>query len=551
MLFVYLINGMVNVQLVIITIIGLLLRLINIDKPEGLWNDEYVSWAISAKPFAAGFLAGIKSQCHMPFYYIYLKACMAWGGQSDIFLRITSVIPCVLSIIVMYFVGLQKDKRTALIASFFTAISSFLIYYSQEVRLYSLLFLFSSLSLLYFLRYLKNQNGTNLGGLILFNFLIMFTHTIGFVFVILQLIVLSCFMFKTNKKRVAILWVSMIASGIILYPFIYHILSTKSFSQWWGTFTFSKIVFLFSDYFSPVLTNLTNAPSNIFYVHSIGFLIFAYVTTILAVFFIIKACIKNKVNIALISIAAGVILVLITAAISGKLVFITKYSIEIYPILLFLFACGLADINKDVLRNTIIAIVACINLTYLFFSPVSAPKLPRTQGHNIVAYLLEDSQIEKGDIILFEYYPSDRFKKYIDLSDYSVYSFNKGNFYKYLTENSSYNEAVNNGKNTYKEIFLAENNPYYNKVLDNKLLKNLQKGQSIHLIINNSVAIYPIASVKEIAENETIYDKVPLLFLVFSYINEYTTDYLSKELKITNIERIGDWTTVKLTKLNN
>ena len=34
-----------------IVILGIILRLIFIDKPDGLWNDEYVSWMIAAAPF--------------------------------------------------------------------------------------------------------------------------------------------------------------------------------------------------------------------------------------------------------------------------------------------------------------------------------------------------------------------------------------------------------------------------------------------------------------------------------------------------------------------
>ena len=96
----------------ILVFISLILRLLLIDKPEGLWNDEYVSYMIAATPFADGFWQAVKSQCHMPFYYLYLKFFMTIFGQSDLLLRLTSVIPGVLAVIVMYFCGLEKDKKT-------------------------------------------------------------------------------------------------------------------------------------------------------------------------------------------------------------------------------------------------------------------------------------------------------------------------------------------------------------------------------------------------------------------------------------------------------
>ena len=72
-----------HLGIILIFTTALLLRLIFIDKPDGLWNDEYVSWSIASKPFTDGFWQGVVSQCHMPFYYLYLKLSMFLFGQSD------------------------------------------------------------------------------------------------------------------------------------------------------------------------------------------------------------------------------------------------------------------------------------------------------------------------------------------------------------------------------------------------------------------------------------------------------------------------------------
>jgi len=99
-------------MMLFITVLGCALRLAFLDKTEGLWNDEYVSWSISAIPFGKKFFEGILAQCHMPLYYFYLKFFIHFFGNSDLMLRLTSVVPGVLSIIVMYFVGKEfKDKN--------------------------------------------------------------------------------------------------------------------------------------------------------------------------------------------------------------------------------------------------------------------------------------------------------------------------------------------------------------------------------------------------------------------------------------------------------
>ena len=127
-----------------------------VDKPEGLWNDEYVSWFVASTPFIKGFWQEVLKQCHMPLYYLYLKP---FAGCSDLVLRLTSVIPSVLSVYVMYLVGKEFSKKTAVYAGLVTAVLSFLVYYGQEVRFYSLLFLFSALLLLFTMKLLNGKKG--------------------------------------------------------------------------------------------------------------------------------------------------------------------------------------------------------------------------------------------------------------------------------------------------------------------------------------------------------------------------------------------------------
>ncbi len=532
-----------------IVIFGLILRLICINKADGLWNDEYVSYMISAKPFFNGFLDGIKSQCHMPFYYLYLKFFMSVFGQSDILLRLTSVIAGVAAIPVMYFIGKEKDNTLAYLCSGFTAISSFLIYYSQEVRLYSILFLFSALSLLYTIKIIKNPVRKNFILYILFNFLILFTHTIGFVFVFFNLIFLSLNLYEKFKDVIKKVWICAFIGGLILSPLVINVFMTESFSQWWGHFSIARIGFLFTDYFSPVLTNLTNAPDNLFYMPKLA--IYMFIPALIAILGIIKSLINNKFNIQLFSVALFTTIVLIIASISGKLVFITKYSIEIYPILIYLACYGIQTVNKKWLKNSIIVIYCLLSVWYLIKSPQSAPKIRRAEGHKIVADLLNNSELKNGDIILLQYYDKNRFLKYFDFSDYYVVSINKGNFYKYLLDGYSYSDTLSNGKNIYKNIFSTYNNPYFENIINNKIINKLKPGQSVAVIVLDSVSFINPDMMSEITKNETLYSKQPLLFLVFSYIKNKTFYDMAKTLTLTRVERKGRWTLIKFTKLNN
>lgn len=532
-----------------IVVLGLVLRLIFINKPDGLWNDEYVSWMIAATPFKAGFIKAMVSQCHMPFYYLYLKFFMTLFGQSDLLLRLTSVFAGVISIIAMYFVGKEKDEKTGLLSALFSSISSFLIYYSQEVRLYSVLFLFSALTLLYTIKCIKTPDKKNLILFAIFNFLIIFTHTIGFVFVFFNLILISINLFNKYKKIITAVWISIFAGGFIVSPLILKILTTQSFSQWWGHFSISKIGFLFTDYFSPVLTNLTNAPDNFFYMPKLAF--FMIVPAIIAIVCIFKSVVKNKLNMQLFLLTMSTMLVLIIVSLSGKLVFITKYSIEIYPVLIFLVCFGITEINNKILKNTLIIIYCLISLGYILLHPYSAPKMRRAEGNKIMTDILGRMDLKKDDIILLEYYPANRFFKYFDFSKYRVVEIHKGNFPMYLSDTTSYEQILEHGKNLYKPMFKSNENLYFESMLDKYIFDKLKPGQSVVMVVLRSVAFYSPDDIKIVTENENLYNKTPLLFLVFSYLKNMTFNEMAKKLAITKLETKGNWMLIKFTKLNN
>lgn len=527
--------------LAFIIILAIGLRLIFINKPDGLWNDEYVSWMIASTPFGHGFVNAVKSQCHMPFYYLYLKFFMFFFGQSDLVLRLTSLFTGVLAIPAMYFLGKEKDEQTGFLCAGLSAISSFLIYYSQEVRLYSVLFLFSALCVLYTIRLIKNPCKKNIILCVLFNFLILFTHTIGFVFVFFNLIYISL----NNKKSSVYIWSALALGSIATAPLAYKIMTTQSFSQWWGHFTISKLGFLLTDYFSPVLTNLTNAPDKFLYEPKLAF--FMIVPMLIAVGFIIKGLKKNY---QLFILACSVVFVLMLAAISGKLVFITKYSIEIYPILIYLACAGATSIENKVLRNILIGLYCAISLGYILIHPYSAPKMHRAEGNKIATDMLERMDLKKGDIILLQYYPKARFEKYFDFSDYKVIQIHKGNFQQYMSANVDYAEVYNHGKEIYRDIFAGQKNEYFDNLIKKHVLDTMKPNQSIVMVFLDSVAFYSPDDLALIARDKSLYDSKPLLFLVFSYIKNMTFIDLMNALPVARVDRKGNWTVVKFTKLN-
>lgn len=476
----------------VLVILGLALRLINIIKPEGLWNDEYVSWFIASTPFKEGFWHEVLKQCHMPLYYLYLKP---FAGCSDLILRLTSVFPSILAIPVMYLIGKEFSKKTGYLCAGITAILPFLVYYAQEVRFYSILFLFSALSLLFVIKLVKGKNAWL--GYIISVILILFTHVLGGIYVILTL-----FYILYKRKLLFFKIILGIFLGILLIlPFGINILKMIPSSQWWGSFSYTNILFLFSDYFSPILTNNTNAPQVFFYNNNILFLILLTLPTLIAVFAIIKGA-KSAKGLSLI--ALGTILITAILALSGKIVFITKYTMEILPILILLFALGI----KGKIGKILFLIFITIHI-FAIFTPYYPAKIFRSEGHNLVAEVLNKINPDK---ILFTYYEPNRFLRYLETG----------------AEMSSVDKTTR---------FWYLEHPY-------EMLSNINKNERVSVVFLDSVSFIPPESI-EIAKQNNL----PEMFVTFSSIKSMLIKILNDDYTDFDVQKIGSWTVITGTKL--
>lgn len=128
-----------------IVALGFGLRLYHLDT-QSFWYDEAYSAEVASKPPSRIF-AGDFGDNHPPFHSLALHY---WGylGRSDFLLRFFSSMMGTLGIAVIYSLGrLLCDARVGLLAAVMTAILPYQVYYSQEARLYSSLFLATALLL--------------------------------------------------------------------------------------------------------------------------------------------------------------------------------------------------------------------------------------------------------------------------------------------------------------------------------------------------------------------------------------------------------------------
>lgn len=375
-----------KVILSIILLIGICLRFLDINSPQGIWSDEYRVFSLDVLKSNIDFFDALRTNSYAPLHSFYLRIWNVVFKDSDVMLRLSSLIPNILGCLVMYYAGKNFPTKNnsvniGLYACVLCSISSFLIYFSLESKIYSMIFLLSSLILLYSIKTFENPSKKNFIWLCSLSILLILEHTIGFVFVIFNIFGLIAFgVFKNkgkgkkNKDDDAIMpvvaWVMLV---LPLAPFVVKLFAHPSFLSWWKPFNWSRVFFCFTDWFSPVLKNVTVALQNSFYNQIIlndkidyGFVLFALVPSLICLSLIVKSNIESKkINKYLLTVCVSTFLTIVITTIALKLTFLTKYFVELYPILILMAALGFNELKSLNTRITLGTVYVFMSLFYI------------------------------------------------------------------------------------------------------------------------------------------------------------------------------------------
>jgi len=118
------------------------------------WGDEVVSIRLARRSWGRLLSGAIYDLVHTPVFYSLLKPWIRVFGEGELRMRLLPIACGVLSLIPAALLcrELRLSRRACALAFAFAATSGFLVYYSQELRPYSLLLLASSTSMWAFAR---------------------------------------------------------------------------------------------------------------------------------------------------------------------------------------------------------------------------------------------------------------------------------------------------------------------------------------------------------------------------------------------------------------
>ncbi len=192
---------------------------------QSLRLDEAQSlWQTSRTPL--GIIHIVAEDVHVPLYHILLHFWQQFFGSNVVIARFLSLMFFMFSIPAMYYLcSLIYSRRIALFTTLLTAISPFLNWYGNEIRMYSLLTFITIVNQYFFLRIYKEVGKYNLFFYGLTAVLGIFTHYFfGFILLaqaIFFFLYADNFPRKTLRRFVSV----AIVLAITFIPWIFYVQS--------------------------------------------------------------------------------------------------------------------------------------------------------------------------------------------------------------------------------------------------------------------------------------------------------------------------------------
>jgi len=132
--------------LLLLVILAFTLRLYQLDY-QSLWRDEVDAIRFARRDLSRLFPLFVRPNHNGPLYYVFLHFWIRLAGDSEFSARFLSLICGMLSVPIIFKLGRRwLGLSGGLPAAMLCTTSPYLIWYSQEAKMYALLFLFSMLS---------------------------------------------------------------------------------------------------------------------------------------------------------------------------------------------------------------------------------------------------------------------------------------------------------------------------------------------------------------------------------------------------------------------
>ena len=400
--------------LALILILAAVLRLYKCDF-QNLWLDEVLTMnSANPKLSLKQFFRSVMFWEYIPHLYYFLnRLIFDVFGYTSLAARLFSAIIGIIGVYAIYLLGKELfSKKAGLVAATLLAVNIYHISYSQEIRPYGMLFLFTTLSIYRLAVFIKVPSIKNAVYYGIFTGLILNAHFFGLITIFSQSLILLYFLsLKPKAERAHFFKNMLISAGVALLlalpatePFI-RVFKIESF--WMTKPDASVYTAMFREFFGQSEMLLFTLNSVVLYYM---FRIFGQKHQRYDFAFI--AGNKNVFSFIFLLVWLSISLILpLIKSYLGASMMVTRYFISVLAALIITISIGVVLIKNRLLQLTVLFTIVSLSLIHLFVVTDYYNKITKTQYKELAAELKEDNS-QMSTIVTFyswilPYYFSD------------------------------------------------------------------------------------------------------------------------------------------------
>ncbi len=337
---------------------------------QSLWLDEVLSMN-DANPkltFMESYKSVVFWEAFPHLYFFLLKWTMMIFGYTPLIARLFSAVIGVAGVYGVYLLARELfNRRAGLIAAALICVNGFHIAFSQEVRPYGLLFLFTVLAFYRLSIFIKAPSYRNAALYGLFAGLIINAHFFGLVTLVAQYLLLLFFLIKTEKQQRKPFFLQSLVAGLVTVLLILptsealrQITKIKSF--WIPKPAPDSFTLMFREFFS-------NSELMIFAVNILIIFYFVQVFTQKLPKGDANGIKENKMVFSFVVLFSWFFISLVLPIIKSYLdvsMILSRYFINIVPVFVIVAAIAIDRIRSRFMMQAVVAALVVISLLDLF-----------------------------------------------------------------------------------------------------------------------------------------------------------------------------------------
>jgi mannosyltransferase len=382
-----------NYTLLVILFVAAVLRFFHIDF-QSVWLDE-IHTLNEANPnlsLSELYDAILGADPHPPLYFIVLNFVFKIFGYTTFVARMFSAVVGVAGIAGVYFLGKELfNSKVGIYASLLLSVNYFHLFYSQEARMYSLLFLTTTFSFYYLTRFIKLP--TLKSALIygISSTLMIYCHFFALFTLVSQYLILLFFVFNAHKTTGKKFFFYTAVSGItslILYLPVWGIFqkAAERTSIWITMPTLDVYTEIFKEFFGQAE------------------LVIIFVVILVALFFIQlskETKTDRKINpdedhlifsflILFVWISITLLIPLIRTYTALPML-ISRYFINVLPAVILMIAIAVSYIRNEVVRYSILIFIFVFSLTDIVIVKKYYSKVDKEQFREVSQFVIDNN----------------------------------------------------------------------------------------------------------------------------------------------------------------